>query len=154
MKIKYLIIHCTATPEGREVSKEDIEEWHLKGRGWNVLGYCDLITLNGDLLNLIEFDSDDVVDSWEISNGVRGMNAFSRHVVYAGGCDEAFQPKDTRTEEQKECLADYVKYTVKRHEDIQVAGHYHFAAKACPSFDVEKWLEEIKIPKKNIYRPA
>ena len=27
-KLKYLVIHCTATPEGREVSSADIRKWH------------------------------------------------------------------------------------------------------------------------------
>ena len=26
--MKYLVIHCTATPEGREVSSADIRHWH------------------------------------------------------------------------------------------------------------------------------
>ena len=27
-RLKYLVIHCTATPEGREVSAADIRRWH------------------------------------------------------------------------------------------------------------------------------
>lgn len=39
-KLKYLVIHCTATPEGREVSGAEIRAWHTNpvskgGRGWN-----------------------------------------------------------------------------------------------------------------------
>ena len=154
MKLNYLVIHCTATREGQAVTKQDIEEWHLKGRGWRVLGYADLICINGYLLSLIPFDTDDEVDNWEISNGVRGLNSVSRHVVYAGGCDQQLKPKDTRTPAQTSCLTDYVRYTVRRHSDIKVAGHYHFSAKACPSFDVENFCEEIGIPNKNIYRKA
>ena len=37
-KLKYLVIHCTATPEGREVSGAEIRAWHTNpvskgGRG-------------------------------------------------------------------------------------------------------------------------
>jgi len=28
-KLEYLVAHCSATPEGREVTKEDLEEWHM-----------------------------------------------------------------------------------------------------------------------------
>jgi hypothetical protein len=28
MKLKYLVIHCTDTPEGREVSSAEIKQWH------------------------------------------------------------------------------------------------------------------------------
>jgi len=51
-KLKYLVIHCTATPEGREVSSADIRKWHTSpvaqgGRGWKQVGYTDLFHLNG-----------------------------------------------------------------------------------------------------------
>ncbi len=150
--LKYLVIHCTATPEGREVTAADIERWHLGGRGWSRVGYSDLIDLHGRLINLVPFNSDGQIDVWEISNGARGINGVSRHVVYAGGCDRAMKPEDTRTPEQKTALADYVRYMVRRHPGIQVAGHYHFSSKACPSFKVEDWCEEIFIPEKNIFR--
>ena len=31
-KINYIIVHCTATPEGRRVTNEEITRWH-KARG-------------------------------------------------------------------------------------------------------------------------
>ena len=150
--LRYLIIHCTATPEGREVYKHDIEYWHLKGRGWSRVGYSDLVQLDGKLVSLIPFNTDDTIDTWEISNGARGVNGVSRHVVYAGGCDKKMNPKDTRTSAQKNSLADYVRYMVLRHTTLQVAGHYHFAKKACPSFNVGQWCENIGVPVKNIYK--
>lgn len=47
-KLKYLVIHCTATPEGREVSGAEIRAWHTNpvskgGRGWKQVGYTDLV---------------------------------------------------------------------------------------------------------------
>ncbi len=48
-KLKYLVLHCTATPEGREVTSADIRRMHLSpvsaagGRGWKQVGYTDLI---------------------------------------------------------------------------------------------------------------
>ena len=39
------MIHCTATPEGREVSSADIRHWHCdpkpRGNGWKQVGYTD-----------------------------------------------------------------------------------------------------------------
>lgn len=153
-KLTYLIIHCTATPEDREVTKEDIEIWHLQQRGWSKVGYTDLIQLDGNLVNLTPFDQDDEVDGFEITNGVRGKNSISRHVVYAGGVDEdGLTPCDTRTIEQLHSLQVYVTYMVMRHPNILVAGHNQFdSGKACPSFDVPSWLESICVPEKNIYR--
>lgn len=159
-KLNYIVIHCTATPEGREVTKEDIIRWHTSpkhkgGRGWRRPGYSDMIYLDGSLVNIIPFNQDDVVDPWEISNGARGINGVSRHVVYAGGLEKAGKKaKDTRTKEQLYTLEAYVRFMLLRHPDIQILGHNQApgANKACPSFDVPKWLKSLGIPEKNIYK--
>lgn len=156
-ELKYLIIHCTDTPEGREVTGKDIRLWHLSpvsqgGRGWKQVGYSDIVHLSGKVENLVPYNNDNIVDPWEITNGVLGKNSVSRHVVYAGGKGKDGKPKDTRTPGQKESLKSYVLDFVKRHPHIKVGGHYHFAAKACPCFDVEKWCEEIGVPSANIQR--
>ena len=154
--IQYLVIHCTATPEGRQITANDIRRMHLSdppvGRGWKQVGYSDLITLGGQLVNLVPYNENNLVDPWEITNGVEGMNSVCRHVVYAGGTDANFQPKDTRNNLQKLTMADYVKKMVRLHPTIKVAGHYQFdAKKACPSFNVPQWLKSIGIDPKNIY---
>lgn len=149
-KLTYLVIHCTATPEGREVSRLDIEKWHLVDRGWSKVGYSDMIHIDGALENLIAFDMDDEVDAWEISNGAKGYNGISRHVVYVGGLDDTFRSKDTRTPPQMASLETYVKFTILRHPEIKVIGHNQISAKSCPSFDVEHWLLCIGVNRKNI----
>lgn len=149
-RLMYLVIHCTATPEGREVTADDIRQWHTApvakgGRGWKQVGYTDLIHLDGTIERLVPNNDDEWVDPWEITNGVRGKNSISRHIVYAGGTDRAGKTKDTRTEAQKKALADFVKEFRKQHPDVQIVGHNELAAKACPSFDVKKWLYEIGV---------
>lgn len=156
MKLTYLVIHTTATPEGRVVTPGDIKRWHTspppQGRSWKQVGYSDMITIEGELINLVPYNEDDNVDKWEITNGVAGINSISRHVVYVGGCDENMKPKDTRTNEQLKTLSEYVWNTIEKHPDILVAGHNQFtAAKACPSFDVPTWLLEIGVDEDNIY---
>lgn len=148
-RIEYLVIHCTATEAGRDVTRADIERWHLKERGWSRLGYSDLIHIDGRLENLTPFDTDKLIENHEMTWGVRGINRISRHVVYAGGLKNG-KPYDTRTPAQKETLKDYVRYMVKRYPWIRVAGHNHFANKACPCFDWREWLSKIGIPEKNI----
>ena len=56
-KLKYLVLHCTATPPGREVSSDEIRAWHTNpvckgGRGWSQVGYTDLIHLDGEVERL------------------------------------------------------------------------------------------------------
>ncbi len=155
-KLKYLVIHCTATPEGREVTSEQIRHWHLDpppaGRGWRQVGYTDLINLNGGVERLVANNEDANVDSWEITNGVEGINSICRHVVYAGGLTaDAKSPKDTRTNDQKVAMIKYVREFLVKNPQALVAGHNQFAQKACPSFNVPAWLKAIGINSKNIY---
>jgi N-acetylmuramoyl-L-alanine amidase len=145
-KIKYLVIHCTDTPAGREVLKSDIEKWHIRERGWSRVGYSDMIHLNGELENLIDYNQDDTVDNWEISNGARGYNSKSRHVVYVGG----YKGVDTRTDLQISSLEAYVKFMILRHPFIKVVGHNQLSSKNCPSFNVPKWLKSIGVSSYNI----
>lgn len=149
-ELKYLVIHCTATPEGREVTGADIRRMHLSpvakgGRGWKQVGYTDIIHLDGTVERMVDNNEDAWVDPWEITNGAKGYNAVSRHVVYAGGCDKQLKPKDTRTAAQRAALEAYVTDFHAKHPAVRIVGHNEVAAKACPSFDVQKWLKEIGI---------
>lgn len=150
-KLELLVIHCTGTPEGREVTAEEIRRWHTApvgegGRGWRQVGYTDMIHLDGRVERLVENNEDDVVDLWEITNGAKGYNSTARHIVYVGGVErDGKTPCDTRTAELREALADYVRDFHRRFPSVRIVGHNFLAAKACPSFDVEKWLKEIGI---------
>lgn len=156
-QLQLLILHCLATPEGRDVTKDDLTKWHLSpppiGRGWKQYGYMAFIHLDGKIEYLTNNNGDDIVDPWEITNGVSGFNSISNHIAYAGGlAKDGITAKDTRTAAQYSSMAGFVLDFVKKHPQVKVAGHYHFANKACPSFDVEQFCEEIGVPEKNIYR--
>ena len=150
--LKYLVIHCTATPEGRDVSGADIRRMHTApksagGRGWKQVGYTDLIRLDGTVERLVDNNEDAMVDPWEVTNGATGYNSISRHIVYA------------RTAAQKAAMAKYVRDFHSRHPKVKIIGHRdlspdrngngiiepHEWMKACPSFDVSAWLKEIGI---------
>lgn len=151
-KLKYLVLHCTATPAGREVTGDDIRRWHTSpvsqgGRGWKQVGYTDLFHLDGSVECLVNNNEDMNVDPWEITNGAAGYNSVSRHIVYAGGVDanDVNKAVDTRTPAQKEAMRRYVLDFHKRFPGVKIVGHNQLAAKACPSFDVPEWLESIGI---------
>ena len=150
--LQYLVIHCTATREGREVKSSEIRHWHTDpvskgGRGWKQVGYTDMIHLDGKVERMVKNNEDANVDPWEITNGAKGYNAISRHVVYVGGVDanDVKKARDTRTPAQKEALKRYVLDFHKRFPKVKIIGHCQVANKACPSFDVPKWLKEIGI---------
>ena len=151
-KLKYLVLHCTATPAGREVTGDDIRRWHTSpvsqgGRGWKQVGYTDLFHLDGSVECLVNNNEDMNVDPWEITNGAAGYNSVSRHIVYAGGVDanDVNKAVDTRTPAQKEAMRRYVLDFHKRFPGVKIVGHNQLAAKACPSFDVPEGLESIGI---------
>ena len=150
-ELTYLVLHCTATPEGREVKSEEIRQWHTDpvskgGRGWRQVGYTDMIHLDGSVERLVDNNEDAFVDGWEITNGATGYNIKSRHIVYVGGlASNAKTPKDTRTAEQLEAMKRYVLDFHRRFPKVKIIGHNEIAVKACPSFDVQAWLSQIGI---------
>jgi len=94
--INKIIVHCSATPEGRDVSPEEITRWHVEENGWSDVGYHFIITLDGVVHYGREVE--------RAGAHVRGHNSDSIGICYVGGLDENFIAKDTRTEEQKEAL--------------------------------------------------
>lgn len=151
MELKYLVIHCTATPEGREVTAADIRRWHTSptaegGRGWRQVGYTDMLHLDGTFERLVANNEDAFVDGFEITNGAAGYNGCSRHIVYVGGlASDARTPRNTMTAAQARSLAEYVRSFHAKHPSVRIIGHNEISAKACPSFDVQKWLKSIGI---------
>ena len=151
--MRYLVLHCTATPEGREVSSDEIRHWHTApvkegGRGWKQVGYTDMIHLDGTVERLVANNEDAEVDPWEVTNGAKGYNTVSRHVVYVGGlATDGKTAKDTRTEAQVKAMTAYVRDFHERFPQIRIVGHGELPGvkKACPSFNVEEWLRSIGI---------
>lgn len=105
-----------------------------------------MIHLDGKVERLVQNNEDANVDPWEITNGAKGYNSTSRHVVYVGGvARDGKTPRDTRTLKQLKAMEAYVKDFHRRFPAVKIIGHNELAAKACPSFDVKKWLKQIGI---------
>ena len=129
-KIEKIIIHCTATPAGRETTVSQVTKWH-KARGFRTIGYHYLIYLDGSV-HAGRPES-------EVGAHCTGQNAHSIGVCYVGGLDrETHKPKDTRTGAQREALRKLVADLKTRYPGATLHGHREFAAKACPCFDVNK----------------
>ena len=128
-EIREIIVHCSATPEGREVSVADIDRAH-RLRGFSGIGYHYLVGLDG---TVFEGRSEAVVGAH-----CAGHNARSVGVCYVGGVDGRMQPKDTRTDQQRKSLLRLIVLLRQRYPLASVHGHREFAAKACPCFDAAK----------------
>ena len=135
-RIDEIIIHCTATIEGKDFRAKDIDKWH-KQRGWKGIGYHYVI----DLDRTIEKGRPES----EIGAHTVGHNRYSIGVVYVGGLDKNGKPKDTRTEEQKEALLEILRQLLSKYPKATIHGHNEFAKKACPCFDVQKEYDIINL---------
>lgn len=133
LPIKYLTIHCAATPEGRHVSPQTVEQWDIAKFGQK--SYHWIVELDGTTHRSLRDD--------QRGAHVGGKNTGNIGVCYVGGMDANMKaPKDTRTEAQKKALLTLVRTYQERYPGIVIRGHRDWPGvmKACPSFDVQKWL--------------
>lgn len=130
--INEIIIHCSATPEGRDYTVADIDRWH-KARGWRGIGYHYVIYRDGSV------HAGRPVE--QIGAHCTGHNADSIGICYIGGvAADGKTPKDTRTPAQRIALRELVEELRAKYPGATVHGHREFAPKACPSFDVQTEL--------------
>ena len=134
-EINYLVLHCSATQPDAKI--ESIQNYWRKNLVWKSPGYHYVIKADGEIVPLLSID--------KVSNGVAGYNSQIINISYIGGIDKAGKPKDTRTEEQKASILKLLKDLKKRFPSVKIQGHRDFpkVAKACPSFDVKQWLNEL-----------
>lgn len=128
-KINKIIIHCSATREGRHFTVRDIDRWHRE-RGFSQIGYHYVIYLDGSVHDGRPLE--------KIGAHTIGQNASSIGVCYIGGLDFAGNSKDTRTQAQRESLRILVCNLRAQFPGATVHGHREFAKKDCPCFDVSK----------------
>ncbi len=127
--IKYLTIHCAATPEGRDVKAATVSDWDIARFGQ--VSYHKLIELDGHVVTTLP----DTV----LGAHTGGHNTGNIGVCYVGGiAKDGKTPKDTRTVGQRAALRQIVAEYRQKHPGLVVRGHRDWpgVAKACPCFDV------------------
>ncbi len=129
-QIDKIILHCTATPEGQDFTVEQIRDCHVRGFGWNDIGYHFVIYRDGSV---------HVGRPLEIAGAhCKGYNAHSIGIAYVGGyASDGKTPKDTRTPAQREALYRLVAELQEQFPGASVHCHNEFAAKACPCFTMK-----------------
>ena len=134
--INRIIVHCTATPEGRVETVESVRRMH-KANGWADIGYHYLIGLNGERWNGRNVNL--------VGAHCEGYNANSIGVCYVGGCDKNMKAKDTRTDKQKAALIALLKDLRKLYPKAKIVSHRDLdrKGKACPSFDATNEYKNI-----------
>jgi hypothetical protein len=134
-KINKIIVHSTATPEGRDVSVDEVRRWHVEENGWSDIGYHFLIALDGTVEEGRPIE--------RTGAHVLRHNWDSIGVAYVGGMSiDLGKATDTRTEDQKEALVDLL-VELKDAYGGTVYGHRDFSNKECPGFDAKTEYENI-----------
>lgn len=131
--IKYLTVHCAATPEGRDVKAAAISQWDIEKFGQ--VSYHWVIELDGSTHRTLPDDRKGAHVGKANSNNIG--------ICYVGGCDKDMKPKDTRTPAQKRALRTLIRTYQSRVPGLIVMGHRNWPGvrKACPSFDVPAWIK-------------
>jgi len=127
-QIKQIIIHCSATPEGKNIGATTIRGWH-KERGFTDIGYHYVIRLDGTIEQGRPIE--------QIGAHCQGHNRNSIGICYIGGLSQKRQPKDTRTIAQRQAMKQLIQELQEQFPEATIHGHREFAAKACPCFDIE-----------------
>lgn len=139
--INEIIIHATATrpnfmanstPQERV---KEIRRWHMEDRHWADIGYHYLIDRDGAVL--------DGRPVGVVGAHVVGHNTGSIGVALFGGHgsseNDAFEEHFTPAQEK--ALRGLISDLRARYAISKVTGHNQYAAKACPGFNVPRWLE-------------
>ena len=129
-KIKFLIIHCSDTPDNEDLSASDIHQMHL-GFGWDGIGYHKIIKRNGVIENgRPEF--------W-IGAHTYGVNDKSLGICLIG--------KNHFTKNQFNSLKNILIDWKDIYVNAEILGHCKAieTKKTCPNFDVSAFLKESNL---------
>lgn len=124
MKIRYLVVHCSASPNNREFTAADIHGWHIE-RGWVGIGYHAVIQRDGTI------EAGRPI-YWQGAH-VKGYNHESLGVCLIG--------KDTFTSAQYHSLYEVLQGWRDRFPYADIVGHGDLDSKKsfCPGFAVRAW---------------
>lgn len=134
-RINEIIVHCSATPEGKDFTVQQIDSWHRQ-RGFRCIGYHYVIYRDGSVHR--------GRPEAQVGAHCTGHNSNSIGVCYIGGCaSDGKTPKDTRTDAQRASLVKLLRELKAKYTVAVIHGHRDFAPKACPSFDATQEYADL-----------
>ena len=148
--IHALVVHCSATREGQDVTVDAIRRSHMRDRGWSDIGYHYVITLDGTIHLGRDVD--------KIGAHVSGYNTYSIGICYVGGLDRSGKAKDTRTPAQRQSLRSLLAALHTLYPTATISGHRDFSPdlngngiiepreyiKQCPCFDAKTEFADLQ----------
>ena len=122
--IKFLIVHCSDTPNNEDIGAKEIHEMHLRF-GWEGIGYHKIIQRDGTI-------ESGRPEFW-IGAHTYGLNQKSLGVCLIGSDIFTFNQFSSLR-----IILDKWKYS---YPSAEITGHREVikTSKTCPNFDVKKW---------------
>lgn len=157
-KVQALIIHCSATREGQKnITAKVVDSWHTApppvGHNERVNPYNAIIDYNGHVEWFRPWDSDTIVNKYEVSWGSASYNICSYNICYVGGMNREYtRAKNTLTVAQDSALMQVVFDFLQQYPKGYIMGHNQIFAKACPSFDTRQKCLDWGVPIPNIWK--
>lgn len=156
LRYDHIILHCAATRASQDIDAADIDRMH-RNRGFNRgNGYQVFIKRDGEIqMHHLGHTCRPLTQSGaHVGDCGPGWNTRSLGVCYAGGVDARGVPTDNRSPEQIEAQIRVIRDFYSAHPrpwTLKVMGHRDLIRqtgappKACPSFDVEKFLDKYDV---------
>ena len=125
--IKLLVVHCSDTNNGEDLSAFDIHKMHLNF-GWDGIGYHKVICRSGKIEN-------GRPEYW-MGAHVKGKNDVSLGVCLIG--------RDDFTKLQFSSLEAVLREWKSLYPDAKILGHRDTGntSKTCPNFDIGVWCKD------------
>lgn len=134
--VKFIIVHCSATPSSMDIGVDEIRRWHL-AQGFSDVGYHYVIRRDGTI--------EEGRPLGQPGAHCKGRNFCSVGICYVGGvAKDGVTPADTRTPAQEDALRELLCALLRVFPEAEVRGHRDFAAKACPSFDATRQYSGLR----------
>ncbi|QOC57792.1 putative N-acetylmuramoyl-L-alanine amidase [Erwinia phage pEp_SNUABM_11] len=127
-----IFVHCSATKAGMDIGLREIRQWH-KEQGWLDVGYHFIIRRDGTV------EEGRPVDA--VGSHVKDWNSTSVGICLVGGIDDAGKFKANFTPSQMHSLKVKLAEMQALYPGAAVKAHHDVAAKACPSFDLQRWIK-------------
>ncbi|ADQ83168.1 N-acetylmuramoyl-L-alanine amidase [Yersinia pestis] len=127
-----IFVHCSATKPTMDVGVREISQWH-KEQGWLAIGYHFVIRRDG---TIEEGRPVEVIGSH-----VKSWNSKSVGVCLVGGIDDKGHFEANFTPAQMVSLKEKLADLLDMYPDAEVKAHHDVAPKACPSFNLSRWLK-------------
>lgn len=145
-QIDEIILHCADTRpswmqyEDARGKVQEIRRWHVQDNGWSDIGYHFVIDRDGTVVEGRPLE--------KAGAHVRGHNEHSIGICLLGGHGSQKNDRfeDNFTAAQDSALRHLIQRLKIEHPEIRrITGHNEYANKACPGFDVHRWLTRTHV---------